>query len=141
MINTISFTREVDVAREAPMLVAILRALPLAHRVAMLAHLHRNTPPWVTSGKRLLEELMVENPAAELTACVVARVEELTDAYRYGRKYDNSLFSEGYSPSKLAKLSPAAHSLTPVLTEHLRAYAAVAKAPKLDKALAKFLAL
>lgn len=141
MINTIPFTREVDVARAAPMLVAILRALPLAHRVAMLAHLHRNTPPWVAGGKRLLEELMVEHPAAELTACVVARVEELADAYRYGRKYENSLFSEGYSPAKLAKLSPGAHPLTPVLTEHLRAYAAVAKAPKLDKALAKFLAL
>jgi hypothetical protein len=141
LINTISFARDTDVAWFGPIAVDIVRALRPAQRDKTLAGLYRNTPPWVATGKLLLEPLMVERPAAELTGCLLERVKELADAYAYGRKYDNSLFSERHSPAKLKAMSPSAHPLTAKLTANIEAYAVAAKAAALTKALAKLRAM
>ncbi len=141
MINTISLARDIDVERSGPMAVEILRALRPAQRVAILAHLHRATPAWVTRGKLLFEQLMVESPAPELTACLLQRVKELADDFAYGRKYGGSLFGERHPQAKLKAMSPGEHPLTATLTEPIEAYAAAAKAPALTKALVKFRAM
>jgi hypothetical protein len=141
MSNPLRFTRDVDVEHDGPIAVAIARALRPAQRNALLAKLYRNTPSWVTSGKQLLEQVMVEAPADELTECLIQRVGELKAEYAYGRTYDSALFGKGYTPAKLEAMAPSTHPQTAPLLVHIRAYAAAARSKKLDQAIAKFLAM
>lgn len=89
---------------------------------------------------------MPESPHVELTAVLLARVKELKAAFAYGRKYENSVFSDGFSPTEMKAMKPKDHPLTATLLAPIEAYAAAAKAAGLAKdakqlndAIAKFL--
>jgi hypothetical protein len=116
-----------------------LAALPPHQRVRKLADAYRNVAPWLHDDKLRLEKLMLETPDKQLTDELLKRVKELKDGFAYGRKWENSIFSEGYSPATLKKLKPRAHPLTPKLIANIEAYAKATGDAKLGKAIAQFL--